>query len=410
MPLIHSASAIFFWLILATGMAPSSAGASSAPLGGEVGLWVPAEGQNATFDDPKKILALVERARAAGVTDLYVQMYRSGRAWFPTRLADDSPSRRAGRDPLAYLLKLSFSSTGERRALRIHAWINAFALARNRAAPILRELGPESVLRDLHGRSLLDYPPDGRPSWAAGFALGTPGIYLDPGHPGVRRRLADIASELVQRYPGLAGIHLDYIRYPYALPISPGSRFFPRLDFGYGRVSAERFRAETGHSVPANGVQRSTAEHQVWDDWRRLQVTETVREVDRAIRARRPAIRLSAAVLPWADRAYLSAFQNWRGWLQAGLLDKAVLMNYTRNEELALQISRGASAWRLASEENGGRKGQVLIGLGAYLFGEDPGPVWRQWRGALRSGVDGVVLFSYDTILRRERYWKFPLP
>ena len=400
-----------FFILFQAGGSGCLAEAAPAPPRGEVGLWVPAEGQNATLDDPKRILALAERARASGVTDLYVQVYRSGRAWFPTSLADDSPSRRAGREPLAYLLELASAPGGGGRPIRVHAWINAFALARNREAPLLRELGPEAVLRDLHGRSLLDYPPGGRPSWASGFTLGTPGIYLDPGHPGVRRRLADIASELARRYPGLAGVHLDYIRYPYALPISPGSRFAPRLDFGYGRVPAERFRAETGFAAPAGGVQRSTAEHQAWDDWRRRQVTETVREVDRALRARHPGLLLSAAVLPWGDRAYLSAFQDWRGWLEKGLLDKAVLMNYTRDEILAHRISRSASAWRLpAEEENGRRKGRVLIGLGAYLFGEDPEPLWRQWRGALRSGADGVVVFSYDAMLRRGRYWRFPLP
>jgi hypothetical protein len=208
----------------------------------------------------------------------------------------------------------------------------------------------------------------------------------------------------------LVGIHLDYIRYPYALPITPGSRFSPRLDFGYGRTSMERFRAETGFRAPINGIQQSTAAYQAWDSWRRLQVTRTVQEVESALRVRRPDALLSVAVLPWADRAYLSSFQNWRAWLQAGLLDKVVLMNYTRDEELAIQISRGGVAWRLPSGVNAKRQGKVLVGLGAYLFSGDPRPIWRQWHGALHSGADGVVLFSYDTMLRHGDFWKFPLP
>ncbi|MEK6712012.1 MAG: family 10 glycosylhydrolase [Nitrospinota bacterium] len=377
------------------------AGRAEAARAYEVGLWVPAEGANATLDDAGKIRALAERARASGVTDLYVQVYRGGRAWYPTRLADDAPSRRAGRDPLAHIIELA-------GGIRVHAWINAFALARNREAPILKELGGEAILRDLHGRSLLDYPPDGKPAWAPGFGLGTPGIYLDPAHPGPRKRLAEIAAELARRYPGLAGVHLDYIRYPYALPISPGSRFTPRLDFGYGKPSVERFRAETGRAAPLGAAPRSAADHQAWDDWRRLQVTETVQAVERALRAARREVLLTAAVLPWADRAYLSAFQDWRGWLQAGLLDKAVLMNYTRDEALAAYISQGAAAWR--GRPGAPRPGRVAVGLGAHLFDGGPEPLWRQWGVAVRAGADGVVLFAYDTMLRPEDFWKFPLP
>ena len=129
-----------------------------APKSFEVGLWVQAEGANRTLDSAEKIQALVKRSCAAGVTDIYAQVYRSGRAWFPTKLADDSPSRRAGQDPLALLLDLASRDEVSGCAIRVHAWINAFALARNNKAPIIRELGKDAVLKDQHGRSLLEYP------------------------------------------------------------------------------------------------------------------------------------------------------------------------------------------------------------------------------------------------------------
>ena len=214
-----------------------------APKRFEVGLWVQAEGANRTLDSAEKIKALVKRARAAGVTDIYAQVYRSGRAWFPTNLADDSPSKRAGQDPLALLVDLASQGEECDCPIKVHAWINAFALARNKKAPILRQLGLQAVLKDQYGRSLLEYPLSGKPEWAKGFGLGTPGIFLDPGNLGVRKRIIDVTAALVRNYPGLAGIHLDFIRYPYALPISPGSRFSPRLDFGYNEVFRRPVRA-----------------------------------------------------------------------------------------------------------------------------------------------------------------------
>jgi uncharacterized lipoprotein YddW (UPF0748 family) len=370
----------------------------------EVGLWVQAEGSNRTLDSVEKIRALVRRARKSGVTDIYAQVYRSGRAWFPTKYADDSPSKRAGREPLAYLLELAAG----KRPIRVHAWINAFSLAKNDKAPILADLGKEAVLRDQWGHSLLEYPRSGKPPWAKGFGLGTPGIFLDPANLGVRRRLIIIVSELLRRHPSLAGIHLDFIRYPYALPISPGSRFSPRLDFGYGSASVARFEKETGHLAPLAGASVLSDDYDAWDNWRREQVTATVRETRRAIEAVRPAARLSAALLPWPERAYLSAFQDWRGWLAEGLLEKALVMNYSRDIRLASHISRSVSANR--RDPSNTHKQLIIIGLGAWMFSEKPAGLWRQWRDARRAGADGVALFSYDQMVGKTSLWGFPAP
>ena len=368
----------------------------------EIGLWVQAEGQNHTLDNLRKIDQLLRLSRTAGVTDLYVQVYRGGKAWYPTRLADDSPSRRAGADPLAYLLR----QAKPERKIRVHAWINTFALSRNRKAPLIADFGSEVVLRDLYGRSLLDYPANGKPSWAQGFGLGTPGIFLDPAHLGVRIRIAGIAAELLKRYSSLAGIHLDFIRYPYALPISPGSAFSPRLDFGYGTETVLRFGAETGQAAPSAGVNATVADYQAWDNWRRLQVTETVRYIHLAIRATRPDSSLSAAVLPWAERAYLSSFQDWRGWLAEGILDKAMIMNYSRDTTLAAQISRASTGVRPKNQRKG--RTNIVIGLGAYLHKNSPAALWRQWRDAREAGADGVTLFSYDQMVDEKEFWRFP--
>ena len=375
----------------------------------EIGLWVQAEGANRTLDSAGKIKALVKRACTAGVTDIYAQVYRSGRAWFPTKLADDSPASRAGQDPLALLIDLASRGEESGCTIRVHAWINAFALARNKNAPIIRELGKEAVLKDQYGRSLLEYPLSGKPAWAKGFGLGTPGIFLDPGHPGVRKRIIDVAAHLVRKYPRLQGIHLDFIRYPYALPIAPGSRFSPRLDFGYNEATIARFARMTRKTAPRAGVSVKSADAAAWDAWRRAQVTAAVRGVYETTKGIRGQVTVSAAVLPWAERAYLSAFQDWRGWLEGGFLDKAVVMNYTGDEHLAAQISRSALAARRVKTSKMRAPG-VVIGLAAYLFTKRPVGLWREWRAAQEAGADGVALFSYDQMVGNDAIWEFPAP
>ena len=352
------------------------------------GLWVLAEGSQRVLDDPARIPGLIETAQALGATDLFVQVYRAGRAWFDSQLADATPWRDArelagGSDPLAALIQQSAAA-----GLRVHAWVNVLALARNAQAPILATLGHDAVLVDRRGRSLLDYPdyevpePDRRY-----YRMGTPGLYLDPGAPGVAGQLVATFVELLERYPQLDGLHLDYIRYPDVLPFVPGSRFGVGLDFGYGEATRARFRLETGLDAPF-GDRIGPANR--WDDWRREQVTALVREIGAAGRIARPGLQLSAAVWTYADRAYLALAQDWRGWLEDGLLDFAVPMAYTLDDRLLRY-----QAQSFAGLPYGER---IWVGLGSWLFASDPGRALAQIAMIREAGSAAEALFSYDSI------------
>ena len=198
---------------------------------------------------------MIEHASNLDATDLFVQVYRGGRAWYDASLADSTPYRKiveqTGGDPLRRLLDAAHI-----RGLRVHAWVNALSLSRNRSAPILADLGPGAVMVDRRGRSLLDYPdgevPEPDRNW---YRMGTPGVYLDPGAPGVRERLVATFVELVDRYPDLDGLHLDYIRHPGVLPFVPGSRFGVGLDFGYAGIAPALART----SPPARFPHRDAA-------------------------------------------------------------------------------------------------------------------------------------------------------
>jgi uncharacterized lipoprotein YddW (UPF0748 family) len=351
------------------------------------GLWVLCEGSQRVLEEPARIRALTEDARRLGATDLFVQVYRGGRAWFDSSLADDAPYRAirtsAGTDTLADLITRAHDA-----GLRVHAWVNTLSLASNRNAPIVRELGRDVVVSDRRGRSILDFPKlDVPPPDRTYYRMGTPAVWLDPGAPGVAERLAETFAELVRRYPELDGVHLDHARYPDVLPFSPGSRFGVGLDFGYGAPSRARFREQTGLEAPMG---RSLANATAWDEWRRDQVTELVRKVRAAVGAVSPEIQLSAAVWTYADRAYLAMGQDWRRWLEEGLLDLAVPMTYTRDDRIL-----GYHARSFASAVDGAR---IWVGMGTWLFASQPERALEQIRIARTAGTAGEALFSYDSI------------
>ena len=385
-----------FLLALALVATPPSAYAIT------LGLWAEAEGSNRTLDSLARLEALIQKAHRLGVQHLFLQVYRGNRSWYPSSLADDAPFQgalaREGYDPLAFAL---YRAHG--KGIRVHAWINLFNVARNGEAKILKQLGREAVLVDSRGRSLLDYPTLRSAQGSAlsrsaqgsasqpenGLFLDTPGYWLDPAHPGVQTYLLELVLELVRRYPNLDGLHFDYIRYPYAIPLPSGSNR-PRLDFGYGE-SAMRFRQETG--LDPLLVQQDPAVAEAWDGWRREQISSFLRRLRPKVKRLNPKLLLSAALLPSADRAAL-ALQDWPGWMAEGLLDLGIIMNYTKDRATAQTLSRQAITLK--------GKGQIFVGLGTYLLLDEPVLLLQQIRDALAEGADGVVLFSYDNLLKKE--------
>ena len=356
------------------------------------GVWVLAEGAVRVLDDPTRIEPLLERATALGVTDLFVQVYRGGRAFYAAgpgieRTPAAVVHSAAGIDPLAQLL-----SSAKTRGFKVHAWVNVLSLSARRDADMIRDLGRGAVLVDRMGRSVLDYPDLDLPQPDRRFyRMGTRGVYLDPGVPAVRERLVTTYVDLLQRYPDLDGLHLDYIRHPGVLPFSPGSRFGVGLEFGYGEQSRALYRAETGRPDPIDSARPGTVRSaNTWDAWRRDQVTELVEEIAEAARLARPGVVVSAAVIPYVDRAYLSLAQDWRNWLETGALDLAIPMAYTLDDRLLRYQLESFAGWPQAD--------RIWPGLGVWLFDDRPERAVEQLALLRGLGFTGEMLFSEDAI------------
>lgn len=352
-----------------------------------LGLWVLCEGSQRVLENPQRMETMLATASRIGATDLFVQVYRGGRAWFDSSRADAGPYQAllaaTGRDLLAQLLVRAHDE-----GMRVHAWVNVLSLASNKKAPILDVLGPAAVLVDQRGRSILDYPkldvpqPDRRY-----YRMGTPAVWLDAGAPGVANYLAGTFAELIERYPTLDGLHLDYIRYPGVLPFSPGSRFGVGLDFGYGDATRDRFREQTGLAAPF-GDSLNNANR--WDRWKREQVTELVRAIRTATKRVNPDAQISAAVGAYAERVYLAEGQDWLGWLEDGLVEFAVPMAYTLDDRMFRYLAQRYSS--------GPHAERIWLGLGSWLFAKRPTGALDQIRVGREAGSTAQVLFSYDSI------------
>jgi uncharacterized lipoprotein YddW (UPF0748 family) len=357
------------------------------------GLWVLCEGSQRVLEHPERIDELIEYASAIGATDLFVQVYRGGRAWFDSSHAAAAPYQRiresTGVDTLRELVRRAHLLE-----IRVHAWVNVLSLASHRDAKIVSEIGRDAVLVDRRGRSILDYPNLDVPAPDRSYyRMGTPAVWLDPAAPGVAEYLAATFAELMTRYPELDGLHLDYIRYPGVLPFAPGSRFGVGLDFGYGASTRARFKTETGLTAPMGDELRNANR---WDEWRREKMNELVATLRTAARSAQPEAPenrqplLSAAVGAYAERVYLAEAQDWKRWIDDGLLEFAIPMAYTLDDRMFRYMAEGFAS--------GPRSDRIWIGHGTWLFAKRPEGALEQLEMARSAGARGEVLFSYDSI------------
>lgn len=315
-----------------------------------------------TLTSPEAVRNLIAYAREADVKTLFVQLYRGDQAWFPSKLADDSPYRaileKNGEDTFALLLREAKAS-----GIQVHAWLNVLSLSTNRGAPILKKYGL-SVLTRKPGpekKKIEDYLIDNQ-------------YFLEPSDSRVREYLLGLIEEVIRTYPQLDGLQVDYIRYPDSEPF-----------YGYTEENLAAFRA-------ASGIQEVSESTPGWKDWRRARVTELVEALSRRIRELKPGIVFSTTGCAPYSRAYHEAFQDWAFWIEKGLVDFVTMMSYPI-DPLDLEENLMGAAARADGLS------RVNIGIGAYKMVSKHDIFKKQWEICEASGARGCAVFHYGNFL-----------
>lgn len=247
------------------------------------------------------------------------------------------------------------------RGIRVHAWINLLSLGTNKDALILRKYGVSILTRNLKPKkSIEDYKIDDQ-------------YFLEPGDLWVRFELAGLVAEIVARYPGLDGIQFDYIRYPDKHPF-----------YGYTKINVDRFKEATGREA----VEEYS---DVWNDWKRAQVTELLELLVRQVRKARTDIQVSTTACAPFVRAYKEAFQDWPSWLSSGLIDFVTLMSYSKDtDEFGTFVSEAMTKAEVS---------KVNVAVGAYALQGKPELFRQQIRICESRGSRSCVVFHYGSML-----------
>lgn len=314
------------------------------------GVWV----DRWTFSDADDVARIMEGAASAGFNTVFFQIRGNADAYYRSTL-EPWASRLSGAlgqdpgwDPLAEAV-----TQGHLRGLEVHAYVNAFPFWAGTTPPV------ESVPR----HALLAHP-----EWLVADGSGTPMalnsgyVWMSPGNPEVRQRLADVVEEIVAQYD-VDGVHLDLIRYPGA-------------DYSHDAVSEALF--------PGGD----------WEGWQREQVVEAVRGVYAV-----SPVPVTAAV--WGvytnDWGWSSVsegrddyYQDSRAFLSEGVMDATIPMIYWPVTDVPGDRLDFATLIADHLTHTSGR--HLYAGIDASLGKDD---VLRCIEAARAAGSPGVVIFDY---------------
>ncbi len=332
------------------------------------------------YTKPDDVRHIINNVAEAGFTDVFFQVRGNGTAFYKSQLepwAFELSGENVGllgTDPGWDPLQLALD-TARPYGLRVHAYMNVFPGWKGLVDPPTskRQLWtahPDWFMVDSLGQKML--PTAG---WYA---------FINPVLPEVRAYLRGIVGELCQY--DVAGIHLDYIRYPedYRLVArehysdATDEEILRHSDFSYDPVSQAVLLERYGWDVSKEKITQFRCDS----------VTRVVRDISYIMQMKRPGrCLLTASVMgnPVDGRAH--AYQDSGAWVRQGLVDWVVQMNYgTQSFDPYLKAIRKATGRR-------GFKSSVVVGL---YCKNDVDEVAAQIDRVNASGSRGFALFSYS--------------
>ena len=335
------------------------------------------------YKTPLDVSSIVVNCAKAGFTDIFFQVRGNGTAFYPSRVEPwafelhGKDVANTGKDPGWDPLQMA-AGWAKRYNIRLHAYINVLPGWRGladppRAAGQLWTAHSDWFMVDSTGTRM-------RPT-SAWYS------FLNPAHPAVRNHLSQIAAELA-RYD-IAGLHLDYIRFPYDYK-DVAREVYPR-------ASSAEIKAHSTFSFDpvSRGAMGSSTSRKQWDAFRRNAVSQVVSDLRKVFKAARgPQVVLSASVLADFSAGYTQAFQDSSRWAKTGSVDWVVPMNYNAS----LYDERLANIKHALGRRGASR--QLVVGINCA---GDAREIRRQIEVARAAGCRGFALFAYSHLFENHQ-------
>ena len=206
--------------------------------------------------------------------------------------------------------------------------------------------------------------------------------YLSPQLAANRQLLAEVLTELVQKYD-IDGVHLDYIRYPFG-------------DYDCSVTARKDFEKKLGRAVAKwpEDILKGGCDRAAYRQWCRENVTGLLKAGRDAVKAASPKVQFSVAVYGHWPSAMESVAQDAAGWVDKGLVDFLCPMNYSGKPEEA----RGWLQQQLDVVQG---RVPIYSGLANYMC-EAVHVLEEEIQDTRKFGADGFICFQLKENLAKE--------
>ncbi len=306
-----------------------------------------------------------------------------------TNPADSPAPSPTFRDNAAiYIIKTALPYA-QKYGIELHAWIWTI----NRTEMSLRNAHPDWYQVNALGQSCLDIKLYGREHYR----------WLCPSRPETAQYLKDRVAELAE-IEGLAGVHLDFIRYPdailpYGLHESRNvvqDRVYPLWDFCYCDVCRANFKALTG--VDPMDLEDPTSDPR-WMQYRWDALSVVTSEVCAEIKKHGKVASVAVFANPEESRKLVR--QDWPRFRHVDVFFPMIYHKFFNWEDPAVLTATAEGVQEL---QEAGNRGILCSGLFVGHVPADRIPEFIQL--TQDGGSTGICFFSLENIDRTPGYWE----
>lgn len=341
---------VLMWALFATACA-----------GAEVrGAWITSWDHG--FFTAQEVDSTIAASKKAGINALFIEVRKFADAYYDSKIEPRGNGMAPDFDALAYTIEKAHAE-----GIQVHAWVVVYrAWCGSKPGP----KDPAHIVNKHPDWVLLSN--DGK-NWAG------EGIYLDPGVPEAREYIVSVFEDIAKRY-NVDGIQYDYVRYPGA-------------QWGYSEAALKRYHAETGTTA------KPDTKDPKWLQWKRDQVTAFVKLSHDRIKAANPKIVISASTICYGSApsdfkqtsAYDGCGQDWKKWMEQGLIEINIPMNY--KPETSERSKKSFRAW---TDNSGKWRGRGLVYQGLDAEHQNSAQLLAQIKYCRSVGQYGFVLFPFN--------------
>lgn len=328
-----------------------------------------------TERDIDELCRVLDRFKHAKINTVFLETFYHGMTVFKT----DKVPYYKGFDEHTYGnypdYLTAFVTEADKRGIKVHAWVQDFYIGYNEDTRLAVE-HPDWILINQNGE--IRHKTEGH-----GFGGY---VFLDPANPEVRAFLISLYDELLTKVPAIAGLNLDYIRYPI-------SDISDSTDTGYTDVCMDEFARKQGLTLDPSRKREDLvarlADKELMGRWiahRAYYITRFVADVHELIANKYAGRHVSTAVFPELDVSYNLKKQTIRVWLEKKYIDMVTPMVYFYEADKVFSAVEGIKSMCCDAH--------CYTGLYTTYHKQTTSELGEHISASKRAGADGFVLFD----------------